>query len=313
MRTIIIDTDPGQDDAVAILLALASPEDLEVVGITAVAGNVPLPLTSRNARKICELAGRADVPVYAGCERPMLRKLHTAEYVHGPTGIDGADLPEPTRPLQPDHAVDFIVDTLMASEDREITLCPLGPLTNIAMALVKQPRIAGKIREIVLMGGGYFEGGNATPAAEFNIYVDPHAAHVVFTSGVPITMMPLDVTHRALATPPRIAAFEALGTPAGDAVAGMLDFFDRYDMEKYQTDGAPLHDPCVIAYLLEPDLFSGRECHVAIATDDGPTIGMTLVDWWDVTPDPPNATVMRDVDADRFFALLVDRIGRLGA
>jgi purine nucleosidase len=312
MRRIIIDTDPGQDDAVAILLALASPDELDVVGITTVAGNVPLPLTSLNARKICELAGCTDVPVYAGCERPMLRALHTAEYVHGPTGIDGADLPEPTMPLRPEHAVDFLVETLLGSGDGEITLCPLGPLTNLAMALVKQPRIAGKIREIVLMGGGFFEGGNATPAAEFNVYVDPHAAHVVFTSGVPITMMPLDVTHGALATPARVAAFGALGTPAGDAVAGMLDFFDRYDVEKYEIEGAPLHDPCVIAYLLQPELFSGRKCHVAIATDDGPTIGMTLVDWWDVTPDPPNAMVMRHVDADRFFALLVERIGRLG-
>ena len=312
MRKIIIDTDPGQDDAVALLLALASPEALEVVAVTAVAGNVPLPLTEQNARKICELAGRPDVPVYAGCSRPMMRTLFTAEYVHGPTGLDGAELPEPSMSLQPQHAVDFLVDTLMASADGEITVCPLGPLTNVAMALVKEPRIASKIREIVLMGGGFFEGGNVNPAAEFNIFVDPHAAHVVFTSGVPITMMPLDVTHQALATPSRVAAFRDLGTPAGDAVAGMLDFFDRYDMEKYDTNGAPLHDPCVIAYLLEPDLFAGRNCHVAIATDDGPTIGMTLVDWWDVTPGEPNAMVMREVDADRFFALLVERIGRLG-
>ncbi len=312
MRKIIIDTDPGQDDAVAMLLALASPEELDVVAVTAVAGNVPLPLTEKNARKICELAQRTDMPVYAGCSRPMVRSLFTAEYVHGPTGLDGADLPEPTMPLQSQHAVDFLVDTLMRSDDGEITLCPLGPLTNVAMAMIKEPRIAGKIREIVLMGGGFFEGGNVNPAAEFNIYVDPHAAHVVFTSGVPITMMPLDVTHKALATPERIGAFASLGTAAGHAVAGMLDFFDRYDMDKYETDGAPLHDPCVIAYLLEPDLFSGRECHVAIATDEGPTIGMTLVDWWDVTPGEPNAMVMRDVDADRFFALLVERIGRFG-
>ena len=311
MRKIIIDTDPGQDDAVAILLALASPDELDVVAITAVAGNVPLALTSVNARKICEVAGRRDVAVFAGCERPMVRELFTAEYVHGPTGLDGADLPDPTMPLQPRHGVDYLVETLLASEDGEITLCPLGPLTNIAMALVKEPKIAPKVREIVLMGGGFFEGGNVTPAAEFNIFVDPHAAHVVFTSGIPITMMPLDVTHQALATPPRVAAFRALDTPAGDAVAGMLDFFDRYDMEKYGTEGAPLHDPCVIAYLLEPDFFEGRMCHVAIATDDGPAIGMTLVDWWDVTPDEPNAMVMRHIDADRFFALLVERIGRL--
>ena len=208
MRKIIIDTDPGQDDAVAILLALASPGELDVRGITTVAGNVPLALTSLNARKVCELAGRDDVAVYAGCERPMVRELITAEYVHGATGLDGADLPDPTMALQPTHAVDFLVETLMAGDEGEITLCPLGPLTNIAMALLREPRIASKVREIVLMGGGFFEGGNVTPAAEFNIFVDPHAADVVFTSGIPITMMPLDVTHQALATPTRVAASE---------------------------------------------------------------------------------------------------------
>ena len=312
VRRIIIDTDPGQDDAVAMLLALASPDELDVLGITAVAGNVPLALTQLNARKICEVAGRTDVPVYAGCVRPMMRPLVTAEYVHGPTGIDGADLPEPSMGLEPQHAVDFIIDTLMAATESDITLCPLGPLTNIGMALVKEPRIASKVREIVLMGGGFLEGGNVTPAAEFNIYVDPQAAHVVFSSGIPITMMPLDVTHQALATVPRVAAFGQMGTAVGDAVAGMLDFFDRYDMEKYGTDGAPLHDPCVIAYLLEPDLFGGKACHVEIVTDNGPALGMTVIDWWGVTKNAPNTTVMRDVDADRFFALLVERIGRLG-
>ena len=312
-RPIIIDTDPGQDDAVALLVALASPDELDVLGIIAVAGNVPLALTSKNARKICELAERQDVPVYAGCPRPMMRELHTAEYVHGPSGLDGADLPEPTMPLQKQHGVDYLVDTLLAAEDGSITLCPLGPLTNVAMAMVKVPAIVPKVREIVLMGGGFFEGGNATPAAEFNIWVDPHAAHVVFTSGVPITMMPLDVTHQALATPKRVGTFRAMGTPAGNAVAGMLDFFDRYDTEKYGTDGAPLHDPCVIAYLLEPGLFAGKHCHVGIETASPDTLGMTVVDWWGVTDGAPNAVVMNSVDADGFFAVLVDRIGRIGA
>jgi purine nucleosidase len=311
-RRIIIDTDPGQDDAVAILLALASPDELDVVGITAVAGNVPLPLTQVNARKMCELAGRTDVPVYAGCSRPMVRELYTAEYVHGPSGIDGADLPEPTMPLQDGHAVDFIIDTVMSAGEGSITICPLGPLTNVGMAMVKEPRIVPRIREIVLMGGGFFEGGNTTPAAEFNIYVDPHAAHVVFTSGVPITVMPLDVTHKALTTAPRLQAFRDLDSPVGQVVSGMLDYYDNWDVEKYDIEGAPLHDPCVIAYLLEPDIFTGKECHVEIAMD-GPAVGMTLVDWWDVTKQPANATVMNEVDADRFFALLTERIGRLPA
>jgi purine nucleosidase len=309
-RSIIIDTDPGQDDAVALLVALASPEDLDVLAITAVAGNVPLALTSRNARRIVELAGRTSVPVHDGCSRPMVKALVTAEYVHGPSGLDGADLPAPTVQPAAGHGVDVLIDTLMASEPGQITLCTLGPLTNIAMALVKEPAIADRVEQIVMMGGGFFEGGNTTPAAEFNIYVDPHAAHVVFTSGIPITMMPLDVTHKALATRARVEAFRDLGTPAGDAVAGMLDFFDRYDTEKYGSDGAPLHDPTVIACMLEPGLFAGRDCHVAIALE-GPAAGMTLVDWWGVTGNDPNATVMRDIDADAFYALITERIGRL--
>jgi purine nucleosidase len=310
-RQIIIDTDPGQDDAVAMLLALASPEKLEVLGVTAVAGNVPLVLTEKNARKMCELAGRTDVPVYAGCSRPMMRPLHTAEYVHGPTGLDGADLPDPTMPLQPRHAVDFLVDTLREAPEGSVTLCTLGPLTNVGMALVMAPEIAAAVREVVMMGGAFFEGGNTTPAAEFNIWVDPHAAHLVFTSGIPITMMPLDVTHKALTSAARLQALRDLGTPQGDAVAGLLDFYDRYDMEKYGTDGGPLHDPCVIAYLLDPEIFGGKRCHVAIATDDGPTIGMTLVDWWGVTGNEPNAMVMNEIDAVAFYALITDRVARL--
>lgn len=295
----------------ALLLALASPDELEVRAITTVAGNVPLALTSLNALKMCELASRPDVPVYAGCSRPMLKDLYTAEYVHGPSGIDGADLPEPVTPIRETHAVDYLTAALLEADPGEITLCTLGPLTNLGMALVKQPAIAGRIGEIVMMGGGYFAGGNTTPAAEFNIYVDPHAAHVVFTSGIPITMMPLDVTHKALTTPERIDAFRGLGTAAGDAVAGMLDFFDRHDMEKYGTAGGPLHDPCVVAYLLDPDLFSGKRCHVDIVSDSGAANGMTLVDWWDVTGREPNALVMNEIDDAGFFALLTDRIGRL--
>lgn len=309
-RPIIIDTDPGQDDAVAILAALASPE-LDVKAIVAVAGNVPLALTEKNSRALVELAGRTDVPVYAGCSRPMVNELVTAEYVHGESGIDGAELPEPTTELAPGHGVDAIIDLAMAAGDDGITLCPLGPLTNIAMAMVKEPRIVPKIRELVMMGGGFFEGGNVNPAAEFNVFVDPHAAHVVFNSGVPIVMMPLDVTHKALSNPERAARFAALGTPAGRAVAGMLDFFDRYDSEKYGTDGAPLHDPCVIAYLLDPDLFDGRHVSVEIETAPGPSQGMTLIDWWRATDSKPNALVMREIDDAGFFDLLVDRIGRL--
>ena len=265
-RKIIIDTDPGQDDAVAILLALASPEDVEVLGITAVAGNVPLHLTEKNARIVCELAGKPDTKVFSGCDAPITRKLVTAEHVHGKPGLDGPKLPDPTMVLQDQHAVDFIVDTLRAEDPKTVTLCPLGPLTNIAVALQKAPDIADRIAEIVLMGGAYFEVGNITPTAEFNIYVDPEAAEIVFKCGAPITVMPLDVTHKALVTKPRNDAFRALGTPIGMAVAEMTDFFERFAREKYGSAGAPLHDPCVTAYLIQPDLFSGRHINVEIET-----------------------------------------------
>ena len=310
-RKIIIDTDPGQDDAVAILLALASPEQIEVLGITCVAGNVPLALTARNARMVCELAGRPDIPVFAGCDRPLGRALVTAEHGHGKTGLDGPSLPEPQMPLQSQHAVDFIIDTVRSNPPGTITLCPLGPLTNIATALARAPDIAPRLQEIVLMGGAYFEVGNITPAAEFNIYVDPQAAQAVFAAGVPLVVMPLDVTHKALVTAERNAAFRNLGTPVGIAVAQMTEFFERYDREKYGSLGAPLHDPCVTAYLLAPHLFSGRHVNVEIETTSELTMGMTVADWWRVTDRPANATFMGQIDADGFFALLTQRLARL--
>ncbi|MBT8408929.1 MAG: nucleoside hydrolase [Alphaproteobacteria bacterium] len=310
-RKIIIDTDPGQDDAVAILLALASPENVDVLGITAVAGNVPLPLTQKNARIVCELAGKVNVPVFAGCDAPLKRKLVTAEHVHGKTGLDGPQLADPTMPLQDKHAVDFIIDTLRHEPPGSVTLCPLGPLTNIATAFVRAPEIAGRVREIVLMGGAYFEVGNITPAAEFNIYVDPEAADIVFRSGVPITVMPLDVTHKALTTAPHVAGFRAMGTDVGRMVAEWTDFFERFDKQKYGSAGAPLHDPCVIAYLIEPALFSGREVNVEIETQSELTMGMTVADWWGVTAREKNAMFMGDLDADGFFGLLTERLARL--
>ena len=310
-RKIIIDTDPGQDDAVAILLALASPKELEVLGITAVAGNVPLTLTERNARIVCELAGRSDMRVFAGCDRPLRHSLVTAEHVHGKTGLDGPDLPEPTMTLAPGHAVDFIIDTLRTEPAGTVTLCPLGPLTNIATAFEKAPDIASRVQEIVLMGGAYFEVGNITPAAEFNIYVDPEAAEIVIKSGCKITIMPLDVTHKALVTKPRNEAFRALGTPVGIAVAEMTDFFERFDKEKYGSAGAPLHDPCVTAYLLKPELFNGRHVNVEVETTSTLTRGMTVADWWSVTDRTPNAMFMGDLDADGFFTLLTDRLAQL--
>jgi purine nucleosidase len=310
-RRIIIDTDPGLDDAVAILLALAAAEELDVLGIVAVAGNLPLTLTERNARRVCELAGRLDVSVYAGCARPILRPLATAERVHRETGRDRLLLPDPMMAVQPQHGVDFLVETLRASEAGTITLCALAPLTNIAMALAKAPDVAGKIRELVVMGGACFELGNVTPAAEFNMHVDPHAAAIVFGSGIPITMIPLDITHQLVSTPARLAALQVLGNRCGPAVAGLLTSFEKNRRRKFGLRARALHDPAVIAYLLRPALYDGRHVNVAIETESPLTVGMTVVDWWGVTDRKPNLRFMNSVDADGFYDLMAEKLARL--
>ncbi|MEM7280278.1 MAG: nucleoside hydrolase, partial [Pseudomonadota bacterium] len=247
-QQIIIDCDPGQDDAINLLLAMVHPTVFDVLGITTVAGNVPLSLTQRNARLMCDLAGRHDIPVFAGCDKPMHRPLTTAEHVHGDTGIDGMDVTEPSSPLASRHAVQFITETLMSAEDESITLVPTGPLTNIGQVLTQAPELTQKIRSIVLMGGAFREGGNYTPSAEFNILVDPEAAATVFSCGRPIVAMGLDVTHQVLATEARVASIREVATKPAVATADMLSFFNRYDSRKYGSDGAPLHDPCTIAY-----------------------------------------------------------------
>lgn len=310
-RKIIIDTDPGQDDAVAILLALASPEEVTVLGVTAVAGNVPLDLTQKNARIVCELANRTDIPVFAGCDAPIQRKLVTAEHVHGKTGLDGPQMDDPSMPLQDQHAVDYIIEVLRREEPGTVTLCPLGPLTNIATAFERAPDVVSRVQEIVLMGGAYFEVGNITPTAEFNIYVDPEAAKIVFGAGVPLTVAPLDLTHKALTTQPRVDAFRAMGTKVGEMVAAWTNFFERFDKEKYGSAGAPLHDPCVIAYLIRPELFGGRHINVEIETGSELTLGMTVADWWRVTDRPANALFLKDLDDTGFFDLLTERLARL--
>ena len=245
-QKIIIDTDPGQDDAIGILLALASPEEIDLLGIVTVAGNVPLELTSRNALMLCELAKKPDTKVFAGCTRPLVRPLVTAEHVHGKTGLDGADLPDPTISLQNQHGVDWTIETLLSAKDNSITICCFAPLTNVAMAMIKAPEILPKINRIVMMGGGYFEGGNITPTAEFNIYVDPHAANTVLRCGRPIIMMPLDVTHKALMQRGWLEELRDMGSPVGDAAYGMMSFYERFDVEKYGSNGGPLHDLSLI-------------------------------------------------------------------
>lgn len=309
-KKIIIDCDPGQDDAVALFLAMSSPDELEILGITTVAGNVPLNLTQRNARIICDIANYKNAKVFSGCSRPILVDLVTAENVHGNTGIDGIDIFEPETTLRKMHAVDFIIETLSEAEANSITLVPTGPLTNIALAIIKDPSILNAVKQIVLMGGAMREAGNLGASAEFNMRVDPHAARVVFECGIPIIVMSLDVTHKVLTSRERVKEIESIGNSVSSATANMLKFFARYDSEKYGIDGAPLHDPCTIAWLLKEDLFSGKECNVRIETDSPLTLGHTSVDFWGVEGNTPNAIWIEDIDDIGFYNLLIDRLKR---
>jgi len=301
-RRIIIDTDPGLDDAVAILLALASPE-LDVAAIVAVAGNGALNAMERNARAVCELAGRTDIPVYAGCPRPLRGDAITAIYFHGESGLGDVKLPAPSMPLQPQHGVAVTIDLLKSAPTDAFTWCALGPLTNVAVALVQAPDIIAGAKELVLMGGASRALGNTSPAAEFNILADPHAAAIVFDSGLPITMVPLDVTHQVRSTPERIARIRALGSPVATVVADLLE-------PAPGRGPSALHDPCVIAYLLAPELFAGERANVAVETHSALTLGATVVDWRGVSGRDVNATVLHTIDADGFYALLTKRLAR---
>jgi len=311
-RKVIIDCDPGQDDAVALFLAMSSADELDILGVTTVAGNVPLELTQRNARMMCDIADRTDLPVYAGCERPMVLEPITAEYIHGNTGIDGVDVFEPDTPLQKSHAVDFIIETLLAADKGTVTLVPTGPMTNVATAIQREPAILDSIEEIVAMGGAMREGGNRSPSAEFNVLVDPHAADIVYNSGKPVTALGLDVTHQVLSTRERVARMRALDNAVAAATADMLSFFHRYDTKKYGSEGAPLHDPCTIAWLLRPDLFATRRCNLSVEKESELTLGHTAVDFWHVTDRPHNVDWAYEVDADGFYDLLIERLGRSG-
>tara|TARA_B100000029_G_scaffold461304_1_gene492980 strand:- start:557 stop:1522 length:966 start_codon:yes stop_codon:yes gene_type:complete len=310
-RKIIIDCDPGHDDAVAILLALASPKDIDVLGITCVAGNVPLTLTTRNALSICELAGRTDANVYGGCSKPMFRPLVTAEYVHGSSGLDlddGATLPCPTMCLEAQHAVPFIVETVMTQPPNSVTLCLLGPLTNIATAFGEEPAIISRIQEIILMGGAAISPGNVTPSAEFNMYVDPEAADIIFRSGAPITMMGLDVTHQVLITEQIQERIRNIGSTVSTIVADLMSFYCRFDLERYGMLGGPLHDPCVIGHVIDDEIFNFKEINVMIEKSSALTRGETVSDWWQVTDRPINCKVAESVNTERFFNLLIERI-----
>lgn len=312
-RPIIIDTDPGVDDAVAILLALASPE-LEVRAITTVAGNVAAEQTALNARKICELAGRPDLAVHAGCPRPLFRDQIFGKY-SGSGGLGAETLPPPTMPLASAHAVDRLRAELVpaaAGSAAPVTLCCLGPLTNIAVVLAHDPGLAKGIERLVIMGGAFAAGGNRTPSAEFNFLADPHAAQRVMGCGAPITLAPLDLTHQALATPERIARIGALN-PVAETVKRLLTFYDRNDPERFGGPGGPVHDACTVAWLLRPELFQSRAAWVQVETAGVLTFGHSAADWWGTTGHAPNVDVLTRLDADGFFALLTERLAAYGA
>lgn len=305
-RPLIIDCDPGVDDAIALLLALASPE-FEILGITTVAGNVPLALTQRNARQVCELAGQTQIPVFAGCPRPMVRRLLTAEEVHGKSGLEGVVLPDPQMPLQSQHGVDFLIETLLQAPE-PITVAATGPLTNMAMALVKAPQITEKIEQLVLMAGSYGP-GNITATAEFNAYVDPHGAYVVFASGLRIAMFGLNLTHQVITTPERRQRIQHLGSKVAEAAAALLSQYGSHDSQQLRLGGGPLHDPCVIAYLLQPGLFELVPADVEVEIASPLTLGQTVVN----RRDPQSGTqVALKADAVGFYDLLVERLSRYG-
>jgi inosine-uridine nucleoside N-ribohydrolase len=301
---IVIDCDPGHDDAIAILLALASPE-VELRGVTTVAGNQTLDKTTRNALKVLELAGRRDIPVAAGADRPLRRELRTAANVHGESGLDGPELPEPTLAPVDAHAADLLAELL----EPGVVLVPTGPLTNVALLLERHPEVRDRLERIVWMGGAIGE-GNTTPAAEFNALVDPEAAAAVFASGIQVTMIGLDITHKALFTREHAERLRPSGR-AGRAVAELADFFLRFHKERYGFEGSPIHDAMAVAHVLDPTLVETVECNISVETASQFCDGRTVVDRWQVTDRPRNALAGVDVDAERFLELLVERISSL--
>ncbi|HET7467059.1 MAG TPA: nucleoside hydrolase [Candidatus Dormibacteraeota bacterium] len=298
-KRIILDCDPGHDDAMAILLAHGTPE-IELAALTTVAGNHPLELTTLNARRICTLAG-IKAPIAAGCDAPLLRPLVTAPEIHGTTGLEGHDWDEPTVSVVPEHAVDVIVDMVMASPG-EITLVPVAPLTNLAMAVRREPRIASRVREVIVMGGAYTR-GNVTPAAEFNIFVDPEAAAIVFEAGWPITMIGLEVTHMAGATREVLSRISALRTPVADAVVGMLGFLREQVMREHGFDAPHIHDACAVACAARPELVTVQDGRVDVEVTGRFTAGMTVTDF---SPGAKfNAKVGTSLDVPAFWDMFV--------
>jgi inosine/uridine nucleosidase len=309
-RPIILDCDPGHDDAMAILLARGCP-DIDLRAITTVAGNQTLDKTTLNARRVCTVANIHDVPIYAGCDRPLVRPQIVAGEIHGSSGLDGPVFGEPTVDVASEHAVDFLVRTLMAS-DGEITLVPAGPLTNIAMALRREPRIAGRTREVVLMGGSYSR-GNRTPTAEFNILADPEAAAIVFGAGWPVTMVGLDLTHQAGASQQVIDEIRAMGSGLSRMVVDMLEFYRGAYHSVAGLGDPPVHDPCAVARVARPGLVEVADAFVVVETRGEWTSGMTVTDFGGRLGQQPNTKVATRLDRDGFWSLMLDAIRTVGA
>jgi len=309
-KKIILDCDPGHDDAIAMLLAWGNPE-IDLVGVTTVMGNQTIEKVTRNALAVARVAGITGVPFARGAHRPLVREAQVAEAIHGSSGLDGPVLPEPTVILDRRHAVDFIIETVMASEPGEITLVPTGPLTNIALAVRMEPRIATRVREVVLMGGGV-NVGNWSATSEFNIVADPEAAHIVFDESWPVTMVGLDVTHQALATPTVASAIEAVGTGPARFVGELLDFFANAYRGEQGFEFPPVHDPCAVAYVIEPSVLTTVPVPLRVELSGALTLGMTVADFR--APAPPDCTtrVARTLDHGRFWALVVDALERIG-
>ncbi|ATJ90219.1 hypothetical protein HK16_08395 [Acetobacter senegalensis] len=310
VRSLIIDTDPGHDDAFALFLALASP-NINILGISAISGNIPVMASAENARRVVEIAGFPEMEVRPGAVMPLMRAARYAHDIHGKTGIDGYDWPMPANPPLSEDSIDWMIRTLLTHPAKSVTLLALGPLTNVALMLRRSPAAASRVRNIVMMGGGFFEGGNVSPAAEFNILVDPEAAAVVFTAGVPLTVMPIDCTQSALMPVDWKDRLAALGTRTGDACAGMISFFEQHGNRKFGTRTRPLHDALAMAWILWPELFSGKDCYVAIETGSTLTLGMTVVDWWGSTGLPANCHWVRSCAVEKIYELMFDSLAKL--
>lgn len=309
-KKIILDCDPGHDDAIALLLAYGNPE-IELLAVTTVVGNQTLEKVTRNALAVARIAGITGIPFAAGCPRPLIREIETAPDIHGDSGLDGPVLPEPVLELDPRHAVQLIIDTIMAHPPKAITLVPTAGLTNIALAARLEPRIIDRVKEVVLMGGGYHT-GNWSAVAEFNIKIDPEAAHIVFNAGWPLTMVGLDLTHQALATPEVISKITAVGTAPAQFVLELLEFFGTMYKSAQGFDYPPVHDPCAVAYVIDPSVMTTRKVPLDVELTGTLTLGMTVADFRSPAPADCLTQVAVKLDHTRFWELVTDALQRIG-